>query len=1058
MRLQKWLVRSLVFTTLTGMVVAVIVYHHWTDPRVVREQVIQALERKFPGADVTLEAARLRIFGGILLTDLRLVRHDDPNREDFAYIPSGVVFHDKEHLLDGKLSFRKVSLQRPRIKILRGKDGKWNFEGLFSAGDDSAPLPTLVINEGTLIFEDRMNNAELPPLEISGVNLTMINDPLSRVSIEGTGNSRILGRIHLSGDWQRIGDTLGLMVQLKEMQVSRILLQYYKCDCSPHLTGLMLEGIANLDINLDIDPQRLPPVEYSAQCRLKDGLLRHPKIPLPLNDLLLVASLSNTDMPDGKLTLTKLKAISGRTKIEMSGTANLACLDEDFQGKLTVRNLPITKELCARFPEVIQKLHSKLQAEGPVTMALNFAKHKGEWQKKLCTLNPEKVQGAYELFPYRVENIVGQVDLDLLNETAYLDLSAKENSKKIKLQGYWNKWGEYAKVDLHLAAENVTLDSNLLSAMPPKLRKITSSFNPRGIGDFTARFQRSPATGKFVNEYHVKVRDASAKWDGFPYLLQKITGTIEINPGYYEFKNFQGFHFTKGKVGKIQIHGWSLAPNNNRLDPKSPQLFLDISGQGIGIDKDLRAALTPLPMFAKAWDSMGPAGNLDFKTKIYRYPGRPQDMEIDVAVDGCRIEPEFYPYPLRKLSGRFIYANNRLTVKHLKAKHNTTQIIMPLGIVDISPGGGFYADLKNVSGLSIVPDDGFVAALPKALQGVFDFLKLKDPIDIHTDLVIAQSEDPGAQPDVYWDGTAKLRNANFQVGMDLENVTGTFACVGRHNGYQLLGLNGNLLLSNAVLFDQPFKNVHAKMQIKKPTPDILLVGVKAPIYGGDISGQVRVDFHSTVRYEMNMTASQINLEQFGRHNLGEKSQLTGNASGRLHLRGQGTGLSTLDGNGSVDVPRGRLYNLPFLLDLLKFLGLRWPDRTAFEEAHANFAINGERVTINRLDLWGNAISLTGKGNVNLDGTEVDLEFYPGLARVEQLLPPAVRSVSPAVSKNLLKIEVKGKLGSDPKELRFIKRPVPIILDPFLQMRDRFTEIRKTRNTQKSLKMEETPNR
>ena len=44
--------------------------------------------------------------------------------------------------------------------------------------------------------------------------------------------------------------------------------------------------------------------------------------------------------------------------------------------------------------------------------------------------------------------------------------------------------------------------------------------------------------------------------------------------------------------------------------------------------------------------------------------------------------------------------------------------------------------------------------------------------------------------------------------------------------------------------------------------------------------------------------------------------------GRLHLNGQGNNFETLDGNGSIDVPNGKLYNLPLLLNLLKFLGLR----------------------------------------------------------------------------------------------------------------------------------------
>ena len=165
-------------------------------------------------------------------------------------------------------------------------------------------------------------------------------------------------------------------------------------------------------------------------------------------------------------------------------------------------------------------------------------------------------------------------------------------------------------------------------------------------------------------------------------------------------------------------------------------------------------------------------------------------------------------------------------------------------------------------------------------------------------------------------------------------------------------------------------------------------------------------------YEMNLTASQINVAEFGRQNLGPKSQIAGIANARLYLKGLGTGnsLESLDGNGSIDIPRGHLYNLPFLLDLLKFLGLHWPDRTLFEEFHTAFGIQGSKVaTMQKVDLLGIAISLSGKGEFDLLTKEPKLDVYPMWGRIEQLLPPVVRPFPTTFSKNLLTVEVRGKV-------------------------------------------------
>jgi hypothetical protein len=63
-------------------------------------------------------------------------------------------------------------------------------------------------------------------------------------------------------------------------------------------------------------------------------------------------------------------------------------------------------------------------------------------------------------------------------------------------------------------------------------------------------------------------------------------------------------------------------------------------------------------------------------------------------------------------------------------------------------------------------------------------------------------------------------------------------------------------------------------------------------------------------------------------------------------------------------------------------------------------------------------------------------MYSSWGRVEQVLPSVVRNVPSEISKQLLKIEVRGKVGGDNADLKFSKRPVPGLIDPLVQMRDR----------------------
>ena len=127
----------------------------------------------------------------------------------------------------------------------------------------------------------------------------------------------------------------------------------------------------------------------------------------------------------------------------------------------------------------------------------------------------------------------------------------------------------------------------------------------------------------------------------------------------------------------------------------------------------------------------------------------------------------------------------------------------------------------------------------------------------------------------------------------------------------------------------------------------------------------------------------------------------------------------------IDVPDGKLYRLPLQLDLLKAFGLRLPDRTAFEQAGATFAIDGPQVRFEQIDLVGNAISLRGQGTANLDGSNLNLDFNADWARLGQFLPEAPAEVLRWGSDQLWKVKVRGRVG----DMRFEPELVPAVTEP-----------------------------
>src|SRR5579883_2315759 len=152
---RKWLVRSLVFSVLGLAILVALLYEAWTNPAAVRRQVLAKLHKIFIGATVNIDTARLRLLGGIGVRDLRMARRDDLDRSDFLYVPSAVIYHDKEHLLDGTLGVCKIELDRPRLRIVRERDGRFNLAGLLAPPDLKERVPALLVKRGTVVIEEQ---------------------------------------------------------------------------------------------------------------------------------------------------------------------------------------------------------------------------------------------------------------------------------------------------------------------------------------------------------------------------------------------------------------------------------------------------------------------------------------------------------------------------------------------------------------------------------------------------------------------------------------------------------------------------------------------------------------------------------------------------------------------------------------------------------------------------------------------------------------------------------------------------------------------------------------
>ena len=1051
---RKWLVRGLVFSALGAMALGGLAYQAWTNPAAVRRQVLDKLGLRFVNTAVSVESARLRLFGGIAVTDLRLARRDDLDKADFLYVPSAVLYHDKEHLLGGTFGIRKVDLYRPHLRLVRERDGRWNLGDVVAPGPPGERMPTLVVRQGTVVLEDR-SAPGAPLLEIKDVCLTAVNDPPLTVTVEGTGQTDVAGPVKFSARVHRATGHLVAEIEALAVPVGPALVQRLAVFCPETAAHLrMLKGAAKLQAALAYSPGAASPLSYDVRCQLSGGEWAHARLPQPLEGI--EASLRCVN---GRVPLARLTARAGPSRLELT-VKDLAvpaphadCHLDDLAGEIDgrVEHLPVTDRLFACLPDGLKDLKDDYSPAGQATVDYAFRRTApGRWRKH-WSVRPEAMAGEFLHFRYRVEGITGSIDVDTTSEHDSLvsvDLKGRAAcGVPVTVTGKVRGEKAAGGIEIDILADNLLLDEKIFRALPPKSQQVVQQFLPRasrerglavsplGRADLKAYVRRAAGARECANRFLITLHDAAVRYDVFPYELGGVTGVLDVLPDHWECRNVRGRH----RGGEIRVDGRSFPvprPEGAPADGRQDRVQVLIQGRDVLLDPEFEQALSPPGLASRetlqrTWQTLALQGRLNFTAEVVDDPGQPQDIDVSVDVRGCSMQPRFFWYALDQVSGLVRYARGRVYLTDVRARHGPAVLNLKSGLIVLKPAGGFTAWFDGIKGSEVAPDADLLRALPPALRDGLGPLKLREPLDVATSLTLDAAE-AGGPLKVWWEGGAALRNTALQVGVEAADVTGQVFCRGHYDGQRLGNLGGDVLLEKATLLGQPLANLHARLEVRPDSPDVLRVhDLRADLFGGTVGGEARVEFGPALRYELLVEALQIQLDQFGRHNLGKdaaQAQLQGPMRAGLHVSGEGSDLSGLRGNGRVDVLEGKMGRLPLQVDLLKAFGLRVPDRTAFEQARMLFALEGPQLRIQQLDLFGSAISLRGEGTVNLDGSNVNLDFHADPGRVQQVLPGVLAEVPRAISDQLLKIKMRGRVGKG-GEVRFDKELVPAVTEP-----------------------------
>jgi hypothetical protein len=205
----------------------------------------------------------------------------------------------------------------------------------------------------------------------------------------------------------------------------------------------------------------------------------------------------------------------------------------------------------------------------------------------------------------------------------------------------------------------------------------------------------------------------------------------------------------------------------------------------------------------------------------------------------------------------------------------------------------------------------------------------------------------------------------------------------------------------------------------------------ADAYGGSIAANIELLRGDNPSYKVDCHLGALNLARFANERLGGPTDMSGIVSGALLVAGTGQTTQTLQGSGELHVVDGHIYQLPPLVAMLKVLSKRPPDATAFNRCDMKFAIQGEHIKFEHLNLLGDAVSLYGDGETHFNH-KLDLTFYTLIGPADI---PMWKTIFGHLSQQGLQLKVAGTFEHPETK----SEPLPEVKGMFEQLQKQMQE-------------------
>ena len=162
----------------------------------------------------------------------------------------------------------------------------------------------------------------------------------------------------------------------------------------------------------------------------------------------------------------------------------------------------------------------------------------------------------------------------------------------------------------------------------------------------------------------VYCKDISICDHRFPYTIKQLTGTIDLTEKSVVLNSLCGRH---GDT-EVTFNGWSkdFGPNW--------KYQIQLTSDNMALDNDLYNALSAKQK--KSWSAFSPSGLAAIDYSLSRQSQADEKETLVVELLGVEAAYRYFPYPLKNLSGRLLFAHDSITASDVISQVNGCKITL----------------------------------------------------------------------------------------------------------------------------------------------------------------------------------------------------------------------------------------------------------------------------------------------------------------------------------------------------------------------------------------------